>query len=238
MNHPILITILAVCVFFPVSGLCKEPDEPIPVLAVEACLQQIEARRQEWQDSQDSNFYIYKGPQELWNGRTAGVGDVGPALQRDGDKQPSGRSSVVGYQLRDNLGLELGLDHTHAFLAPSRDDDYERSGIGEEQVFEVMACIAGIRFTPPSGVQRLRPYIIGGTGMIRTQVESESGIGELGLLDPNEEWESAPSGRLGLGFDLTQGNASAGLELSYTSGFGDLADIAYNHVALAFKMYW
>ena len=110
--------------------------------------------------------------------------------------------------------------------------------------------ITGVAFARLSYPGKFQPYIAGGIGYIRQNAdieysatilntEIEDNLEDYLFNETDYENESNLCGKAGAGFELKPlEKYSIWIEVSYTSGFGDMDDIRYTNVSIGGSIYF
>jgi hypothetical protein len=84
----------------------------------------------------------------------------------------------------------------------------------------------------------VRPYIVGGFGLMHAGPASGKRGPAAWLFAPNHESELEASGKIRLGLEVRRDNASFGIQGGLISGSGDLAGVVYQNWTMGFTHHW
>lgn len=179
----------------------------------------------------DTGFYLGVGGSYAFENFDVDVDLDGVRYDFDFD-DAWGVNGRLGYHISDLLALAFDFDYLSRFDA---DDRVVVFGIpvDTEAEVDVFTFMLAAKVSPNLGLERLRPYAIGGAGLMYGEVDAEATALGVTVSDSDSETDACAKLGLGLDFYITQEkNISLGLEGNYVWGFGDLDEIRYFNVTL------
>ena len=121
-----------------------------------------------------------------------------------------GLNLKAGYIINDNLAIELNYDYLQ---------DFKYSGEIISATADVETLILAVKI---STGEKVKPYIVGGLGVMR---------GELTASTGQSESETDMCAKSGVGVDyFVTDDVSVGIEGAYVWGFNDLEGVEYTQI--------
>lgn len=158
------------------------------------------------------------------------------------NKEDSGYTAAmnarVGYRFNENLALEIDFDYIPGVPGYDLDIGSDTHTSSDKSDLDVTTYVPAVKFSPDLGSKTVRPYIIGGFGLMHAETASERYNPPIWFVDPKYDSVLEPSSKIGLGFDLQKDNTSLGIRGSLASGSGDLADFVYQTWSMGLTLHW
>jgi hypothetical protein len=160
------------------------------------------------------------------------------SLPTEDSTHTSAMNARVGYRFNERLALEIDFDYIPRVSGYELAIDSDALTPADQSGLDVITYMPAVKFSPDLGSKTARPYIIGGFGLMHADTAPEQYNPAMWFVDPNRESELEASGKIGLGLELRKDNTSLGIQGSFASGFGDLADLVYQTWSMGLTLHW
>lgn len=158
------------------------------------------------------------------------------------NKEDSGLTSAmnarVGYRFNENLALEIDFDYIPGVPGYDLVINSDAQTYSDKSDLDVTTYMPAVKFSPDLGSKTVRPYIIGGFGLMHADTASEKYNPPIWFVDPKNDSVLETSSKIGLGFDFRKDNTSLGIQGSLASGSGDLANFVYQSWSMGLTLHW
>jgi hypothetical protein len=159
-------------------------------------------------------------------------------MNKEDSGYTSAMNSRVGYRFNENLALEIDFDYIPGVPGYDLAIGSDALTSSDKSDLDVTTYMPAMKFSPDLGYKTVRPYIIGGFGLMHAETASERYNPLIWFVDPKHESVLEASSKIGLGLDLRKDNTSLGIQGSLASGSGDLADFAYQSWSMGLTLHW